>query len=205
MTQVLLLLSGGIDSPVAGFLMKEKKFDLNCIHFGNEKFAGKESKQKAIELAKLLKVKKLFYCNIDFALKKIAEQSFPEHYFVLMKRLMFSISEKVAERNKINFLVSGESLAQVSSQTIQNLKAIESKVKLPILRPLVGLNKDEIVQLAYRFNSFEISKGPEICDRLGPKHPSTRSQLDELDLEEQKIGFNALVQECFPKVEEIKI
>ena len=118
-----------------------------------------------------------------------------KYYFVLSKRLMVKIAEKIAEKENCKFLITGENLAQVSSQTLPNLVAITKAVKIPILRPLLTFDKVEIINKAEEIDTFELSKGPEVCDILGPKHPSTNTKPHLMELQEKRVPLDDFIDE----------
>ncbi|MBI2598411.1 MAG: 7-cyano-7-deazaguanine synthase [Candidatus Diapherotrites archaeon] len=194
MKKGLLLLSGGIDSPVAGRLAMENGAEVFAVHFPTVKITGKESIQKSIELCKKIPVKKLFVVDLSDQFAEISRKCEPRLYFVLTKRLMFRVAEKIAEKNKVGFLLSGENLGQVSSQTLSNLSTIDSVTKMPIVRPLLCLDKVQIIGLAGKIGTLEISFGKEICDALGPKHPATKTSLPEVLEEEKRIDVKKIVE-----------
>jgi len=191
--KALLLLSGGIDSPVAGYIAKQKGLEVIGVHFSNEKFAGKESIDKSKKLAKKVGFKKLFVTDISDQLAEISKICNSKYYFVLMKRFMLRVAEKIAEKENCDFLLTGENLGQVSSQTLENLAVIDKVTKFHILRPLITYDKMDIVKKAEKIGTFEISKGPEMCDVLGPKHPSTRAKENVVIYEENKLDYGQLV------------
>ena len=197
--KTLLLLSGGIDSPVAGYILKEKGFDLEAVHFSNKKFAGTESITKSKKLAKKLGIK-LKVIDISDILKEIVENCDRRYYFVLMKRIMYKIAEAIAKKKGISFIATGENLGQVSSQTLQNLFVINRAVSIPVLRPLIAYDKMEIVRFAEKIGSFEISKGPEMCDILGIKHPVTQARESDVIGMERKIDINKLIKNKLKKL-----
>jgi len=188
----LLLLSGGIDSPVAGFLVKDKA-ELVCLHFSSEKIVGKESIEKSKKLAEKLN-SNLIVIDFSDALQEIVKKTERKFYFVLMKRLMLKTAEKICEKYNFDFIVSGENLGQVSSQTLENLVSISFSIKKPIIRPLLCFDKEEIIDLARELDTFELSVGPEMCDALGPKHPATKSIKSKIIEEEKKADFNKLIK-----------
>src|SRR3989338_2774278 len=185
MMKGLLLLSGGIDSPVAAYMMKQLDVDLSAVHFSIEPITDNNPELKCRRISEKLGIKKLHVINVAKEYQEIATKCTHKHYFVLTKRLMYKIAEKIAKKEKCDFLVTGENLAQVSSQTLENLVVINKVVKIPVLRPLLGFDKNEIIKIAERIGTFEISKGPEVCDLFGPKHLSTRVD-EEIILEEEK-------------------
>ncbi len=194
--KALLLLSGGIDSPVAGWMMKRKGYDIAAIHFSYEPLTDGLPEEKSRKIAEILGIKKFIKVNISKQLKEISEKTERKYYFVLQKRLMLKIAEKVAKKLGCNYLLTGESLGQVSSQTLQNLAVIDQATKMAVLRPLICFDKDEIVQKAREIGTFEISAGKEYCDVLGPEKPSTRARIEIILEEEIKMDMERLVTEA---------
>ncbi len=188
----LLLLSGGIDSPVAGFLVKNKT-EISCLHFSSEKIVGRESINKSEKLAEKLN-SKLLVIDFSFALQEIVNKTDRKFYFVLMKRLIIKTAEKICEKKGFDFIVTGENLGQVSSQTLDNLVSISFGINIPVVRPLLAFDKQEIIDLAKEFNTYKLSVGPEMCDVLGPKHPATKSFHLKVLEEEKKAGFDELIE-----------
>lgn len=200
----MLLLSGGIDSPVAGFLLKEKNVKLLAVHFSYEPFTDNHAELKSKKAAELLGIKKFFVVRAGASFAKLADQCDHSLYFVLSKRLMYKLAEKLALQEACDFLITGESLAQVSSQVLSNLKNIDQAVSLPVLRPVLCMDKVEIIDLARKYDTFEISSGPEVCDVLGPKHPATKSKTQQVLFEEKKLD-PSFVNEAFEKVELVEV
>ena len=189
----LLLLSGGFDSPVAGYLVKEKGSTVGAVHFSSEPFSGNEPEIKSRTLSQRLAFEELLIVPLGSALEAIAQTCEHRLYFVLMKRLMLRIAEKLAKEKSYDFLITGESLGQVSSQTLPNLSVIHEVATIPIARPLIGWSKEEIIGLARKIGTYEISKGPEVCDLLGPKHPATKAKLFLVRDEEAKLDIDKLL------------
>ncbi len=184
----ILLISGGFDSPVAGYLMKEKGVEIVPIHFSYEPFTDNGPELKAREACKLLGFNNLIIVNIGKECERIAKKCNNRLYFVLTKRLMLSLAEKEAEKHGCDFLITGENLGQVSSQTIKNLYAITKAVKIQVLRPLLTYDKIEIIKIAKKIGTYDVSIGPEACDVLGPKHPATICRLEDVENEEAKLS-----------------
>jgi len=201
----LLLLSGGIDSPVAGYLAKEAGTELYAIHFSAEKIVGNEPLKKSIEACKILGIKKIFVADISEELVELTKKCEIRYYFLLSKRLMMKIAEKAAKNNRIDFLITGENLGQVSSQTLPNLGIIDKSVQIFIARPLLCFDKLEIIKLAEKIGTFEVSKGPELCDALGPKHPVTKGNLAAAEAEESKIDFEKTLGDVLENLKEIDV
>ena len=186
--KAVLLISGGFDSSVAGHLMKDK-LELIGLHFSYEPFTDNKAEIKARNSCKLLGIKKLVVINIGKDVEKISNKCNHKYYFVLSKRLMFKKAEEIAKKEKANFLITGESLGQVSSQTLENLYCIDKSVNIPVLRPLIGFDKNEIINIAKKIGSYEINVGPEVCDVLGPKHPIIKGRIEDVEREERMLGF----------------
>mgnify|MGYP001615065890 CR=1 FL=1 len=189
----LLLLSGGFDSPVAGYLLQKQGVEILAVHFSSKLVTDEESEKKSRKLAEQLDFKKILVFDISSQLIKFSKECNHKLYFVLMKRLMYKIAEKIAKKEKCDFLVTGENLAQVSSQTLQNLSVIDKSVKIPVMRPLLGFDKQEIINTAKKIGTYETSCGPEHCDALGPQKPITQAKLEDVLEAEEKINIKELV------------
>ena len=191
--RALLLLSGGIDSPVAGHLMAQRGLRLDAVHFSLEPITDDAAAVKSRKLAERLGLGRLYVAVVGAPFADIADRCNRKLYFVLTKRLMVRCAEALARREGHRFLVTGENLGQVSSQTLANLGAIDAVASMPILRPLIGFDKQEIIDLAKRIGTYAISEGPEICDLLGPAHPATQARLADVAAEEAKLDLGRLV------------
>lgn len=198
--KALLLISGGIDSPVAGKIAQEKGYELTAIHFSQEPFTDSTPKLKSLALCKLLGLKEMIVIEAGEEFKEIADKSYREYYFILMKRFMMRISEKIAEDKEINYLITGESLGQVSSQTLSNLNTINQSTKMQILRPVLFMSKQEIIDLSKKHNFFETSKGPEMCDALASGKVRTQSTIEQIETEEEKCKMNELLKSAIKKI-----
>jgi tRNA uracil 4-sulfurtransferase len=197
--KALLLLSGGIDSPVAGLLSK-KKFDLEAIHFSQEPFTDSGPEEKSKKAAKRLGLDQLIVVEAGNEFKEIAENTQREYYFVLIKRFMMMVSEQIALQKKINYLITGESLGQVSSQTMSNLNSINNSVKIIILQPLMFFDKQEITDISIKNNFFSESCGEEVCDALATGKPKTKTKLEKIKFEEIKCNMKKLVKNALTKI-----
>jgi len=198
--KALLLLSGGIDSPVAGVVAKGNGFELSAIHFSQVPFTDDSPEKKSLASAKKLGIKELIVVQTGEELKTIADKTFREYYFVLMKRFFVKVSEKVAKKNKIKFLLTGESLGQVSSQTMSNLNTINLAIKGEILRPLLFLDKQDIIDISKKENLYEISTGKEMCDALASGKPKTITHSKDVLEEEKKCKMDELVESALKKI-----
>lgn len=203
--KALLLLSGGIDSPVAGHLIGRRGLDILAVHFSLEPITDDAAAVKSRKLAEKLGLSKLFVVTVGPAFAEIAKACDLRLYFVLSKRLMVRIAEAIARREGCPYLVTGESLGQVSSQTLQNLRAIDAASTMVVLRPLIGFDKDETVRIAREIGTYEISEGPEICDLLGPAHPATRTSVEQVRAEEARLDVDRLVRDALGSAREERL
>lgn len=200
------LVSGGIDSPVAVARMLAEGWEVYPLHCSQEPITGKEAEEKTLSTLSTLKSSKyngeliadLAVIPVGITLAKFTEKHCHRDYFVHMKRLFNQIGCLYADEVGASHLITGENLGQVSSQTLGNLGAVEAASNRPILRPLLGLDKQEIIDEARVISTFEASQGPELCDALGPKHPTTVANLPRI-LESETIagGLAELASECY--------
>lgn len=208
---LLCLMSGGIDSPVAANLMQKRGARIVYVHFDAYPATPKENSEKVKELVKVLNEyqnnSKLYlvpFLEIQKEILKIA----PEDYRVIFyRRAMLRIAEKIANKEGILALVTGESLGQVASQTVENIKAISEAISMPILRPLIGFNKEEIIEVARKIGTFELSAQPftDCCSLYVPKHPVTRADLNLILDKEKEWRFDILLDAAIDKTKIYKI
>ena len=199
MEKAVALLSGGIDSPVAIHLMKDR-LDIIAVHFHQKELTDGREIEKVKELAKILHIRKTYLVPFTAVLKEIVAKCSHQNYYILQKILMMKAAEIIAEKEKAKFLITGENLAQVSSQTLSNLATITSFASLEIFRPVLAFDKQEIIDKAKAISTYDTSSGPEICSLLGPKHPATRSDKENIKKEFGKIDFS-LAEESVKKAE----
>lgn len=197
----VLLLSGGFDSPVAGHLMARQGLDLIAAHFSLEPITDDAAATKTRKLCGILGIPSLYVVRVGVAFAEVAHAANRRFYFVLTKRLMVRLADAIADRQGAAVLVTGENLGQVSSQTLASLRAIDSVARHPIVRPLIGFDKQEIVDRAKSIGTYEVSKGPEICDLLGPPRPSTHARIDQILAEEARLPLESLVASCLAGIE----
>jgi len=202
----LLLLSGGFDSPVAGHLMQTVQgIEVLALHVSYEPVTDDASVHKAARLATHLGIRTLFVVRAGDAFKEIVKRCRHKLYFVLTKRLMMRVASEVAGREGCRWLITGESIGQVSSQTLPNLAVIDRAATVPVLRPLIAFDKQEIVDRAKEIGTYEISVGPELCDLLGPKHPATAARLDDVLAEEANLDVPALVAQILGTIRTVDL
>jgi thiamine biosynthesis protein ThiI len=209
--QGLLLLSGGIDSPVAGWLGMKRGLKISALHFYSYPFTGERSKEKVLDLCRMLTLYggkiKLYIAPFTSIQKSIRQHCREELYITIMRRMMFRIAQKIAERDKILALLTGENLGQVASQTLPSLYAINEAVTLPVLRPLITMDKTEIVALAQQIKTFDISIRPyeDCCTLFVPRHPAIRPRIDKVYASEQNLDVTELVDSCIANLETVLI
>ena len=209
--RALSLLSGGIDSPVASWMIAKRGVIVDMIHYYSYPYTSPEAKEKVLDLARLLVPYIGKTCVHVVPFTKIQEElrrSCPEELFtILMRRFMMRIACAVAEKNGIQALVTGESVGQVASQTLEAMACTNAVCTLPVLRPVVGMDKEEIVRIARRIGTFETSILPyeDCCTVFTPKHPKTRPQVADLEEAEQALDVGALVAEAVAGIERVML
>lgn len=208
----MLLISGGIDSPVAGHMIAKRGMNINCIHFHSYPYTNLQAREKVIELTKRLSE---YTCGTNLNIvsvtriqEEIHKNCNPDYMVTLLRRFMMRIAEKVAITSGAQCLITGESLAQVASQTVEGMTSSNSVVeKLPVLRPLCGFDKDEIIERSRAIGTYEISIEPyeDCCTVFLPKHPVTRPKLCDVLAEESKLDVSKLVEEAVAGLEILKL
>ncbi len=206
-----LLLSGGIDSPVAGYMMAKRGLKLSAVHFYSPPYTGELAKEKVISLANILSdycpdmdLYMVHFTEIQEQIKKSCKEDL---FTVIMRRYMVRLANVVAEMSGAKALVTGESLGQVASQTMEALNITNEISDRLVLRPLIGMDKDEIVVISRKIDTFDTSVQPyeDCCTVFTPKHPKTKPNLKEIMYEESKLDTEALIQRAVEKIEIIKI
>lgn len=195
-----IMISGGIDSPVAAWMMAKRGVSLTAIHFASPPYTSERAEQKVIDL--LSKVSeysgyiKMF--TVPFTeIQETIKKKCPEELFtIIMRRIMMRISEIIAKQENCDAIITGESLGQVASQTIQAINCTNNVVSMPVFRPLIGMDKDEIVQIARRIDTFNLSIQPyeDCCTVFVPKHPRTRPKIKLVELAETSIEWEPLIE-----------
>lgn len=198
----LLLLSGGIDSPVAGYMLAKRGVKLEAIHFESFPYTSERAKEKVLDLARLVAVYagdiNVHIVSLTHIQEELVKHCEEDYFTLLLRRYMMTIAEKIARRRDCGALITGESVGQVASQTMQALAVTDSAVNIPVFRPCIGMDKEEIVQIARQINTFETSILPyeDCCTVFTPKHPKTRPDLEKVLVQERKLDFDALVEEA---------
>lgn len=197
-----ILISGGIDSPVAAYMMAKRGIQLTAIHFASPPYTSRRAEDKVVRL--LRKVSKyagsmtMYTVPFTKIQEKIKEECPEELFTIIMRRLMMQISSKIAERNDCLALVTGESLGQVASQTIGALACTDDASDMLVFRPLIGMDKQEIIDISYKIDTYNISIEPyeDCCTVFTPKHPRTRPVLKYVKEAQEKPNFEPLVEEA---------
>lgn len=200
--KVVALLSGGIDSAVAIHFMLKKGVEIVALHMDNRPFTDEKQTNKAVKLVEQLS--KIFNKKIRIYIVPygktiqvpIARNCNRHMQCVLCRRMMFRISEEIAEKENADAILTGESLGQVASQTLRNIGVEEQAVDLPIVRPLIGLDKVEIIDTAKKIGTYDISTSPGLCCTIAPKKPSTQANLSVINIQEEEIDIDSLVKDA---------
>jgi thiamine biosynthesis protein ThiI len=193
----LLLLSGGIDSPVAGWMMARRGLRLDAVHFQSPPYTSPKAREKVVELAGLISRWSgdidLYIVPFTAVQEQIKEHCHPELFTVIMRRCMMRIAQEIAAKAGSACLVTGESLGQVASQTMGGLAATDAVAEIPVLRPCIGMDKEDIVRIARKIGTFEKSIEPyeDCCSLFSPKHPKTNPALAAVAEEEALFDFTA--------------
>ena len=205
--RAMSLLSGGIDSPVASWMVAKRGMELECIHFHSYPFTSEKSQEKVRDLAQILAKYcgrvRLHKVNMLEIQKSIGLKCKDDERTIISRRFMIRIAERVAESRHCDALVTGESIGQVASQTIQGLTCTNASVKMPVFRPLIAMDKTEIIDIAQKIGTFETSILPEedCCTVFSPKKPVTKPKLDRIEKSESKLDVEQLIQDAIDNIE----
>lgn len=206
--RAMLLLSGGIDSPVAGYMVAKRGVDIQAMHFEAPPYTSERAKMKVEKLAE----KMAAYCgDINFhcvpftEIQEVLRDNCPEELFtIIMRRLMFEIAQRFCEKEGIQCIVTGESIGQVASQTMYAMVCTDAACRIPVFRPCIGLDKSEIVEISRKIDTFETSILPyeDCCTVFTPKHPKTKPTLEEVEKGQAMYDFEPLIQKA---IDETKV
>ena len=195
-----ILISGGLDSPVAAYMMAKRGVRLTAIHFASPPYTSERAEQKVV---KLLKKVALYSGDMNMytvpftEIQEAIRDKCPEELFtIIMRRLMMKISERIARENNCQALITGESLGQVASQTIGAIMCTDAAANLPVFRPLIGMDKQEIIDISYKIDTYETSIEPyeDCCTVFTPKHPRTRPVLERVEQAEALGEFDEMIE-----------
>lgn len=209
--RAMCLLSGGIDSPVAAYMIAKRGVEVECVHFFSYPYTSQLAKDKVLELARLvtrfcgrMTVNVVGFTKIQEAIR----DNCPEEYFTLiMRRFMMELAQRIAKQDGCGALITGENLGQVASQTMQAMAVTGAVVDIPIFMPLIGMDKEEIVTIARKIGTLETSILPyeDCCTVFTPKHPKTKPNLGQVEHAERKLNREALIAEALESVEKITV
>ncbi|MCF6096949.1 tRNA 4-thiouridine(8) synthase ThiI [Thermovorax subterraneus] len=209
--KALLLLSGGIDSPVAGYMVMKRGVAIEAVYFHSFPFTSDRAKEKVIELCRVLagycsKIR-LHVVNFTDVLKELGEKGPNELLTILMRRMMVRISQEIATKIGAKALITGESIGQVASQTMEALVATNEVARLPVFRPLIGFDKVEIIDLAKKIGTYGISIEPyaDCCSIFVPEHPKTRPKLDDVHKAEERFDIKGFIEKSLDNIELIEV
>ena len=200
--KAMLLLSGGIDSPVAGYMIAKRGVQLEGIHFESFPYTSERAREKVFELAREVAQYagsfQLHVVSLTHIQEELVKHCDEDYLTLLLRRYMMAIADRMAHKHGCGGLITGESLGQVASQTMQAIGVTDPMTTRPVFRPCIGLDKEEIIQIARRIGTFQTSIQPyeDCCTVFTPKHPRTKPVLSKVIEQEQKLDFEALVQEA---------
>jgi len=203
----MLLLSGGIDSPVAGWMMAKRGMSIEAIHFHSYPYTSRRAQEKVEDLARQISIYcgdfKLHIVNLLPVQEEIIKTCPEEETTILVRRFMMKIAEKVGEQTGAKTLITGESLGQVASQTTESIVCTDQSVAMPVLRPLIAMDKVDIMDVAKKIGTYETSILPyeDCCTVFLPKHPVTRPKLESILHSEEKLNVDKLVAEAMKNVQ----
>ena len=205
--KALLMLSGGIDSPVAGYMMAKRGLVVDCIHYVSPPYTSERARMKVEALAEKMTdycgdIK--FYCVPFTELQEALRDNCPEEYFtVLMRRLMVKIANRICDRDGYGAIITGESVAQVASQTLTALYCTNEAAEYPVFRPVIGMDKKEIIDISRKIDTYETSTLPyeDCCTVFSPKHPKTKPRIEDIKAAEASFDFDALVEKAVAETE----
>lgn len=205
--KALLMLSGGIDSPVAGYMMAKRGLVVDCIHYVSPPYTSERARMKVEKLCEEMTDwcgDIMFYCVPFTEIQEALRDNCPEEYFtVLMRRLMVKIANRICKRDGYGAIITGESVAQVASQTLPALYCTNAAAEYPVFRPVIGMDKIEITDISRKIGTFETSILPyeDCCTVFSPKHPKTHPKIEDVLAAEQSYDFDSMVEEAVAKTE----
>jgi len=208
----LLLLSGGIDSPVAGYKIAQRGMIVDGLHFHSFPYTSENAKNKVIKLAKLIKpythMKNLYIVSFTKIQEEIHKHCDGDFMITLMRRIMMRIAEKICDKFNYKTVITGESLGQVASQTIESITSTNLVLeKLPVLRPLIAFDKDDTIAIAHKINTYETSILPyeDCCTVFLPKNPVIKPKIEKVLIEESKLDIDNLIKNALENIEIVEI
>lgn len=209
--KALVMLSGGIDSPVAAYLTMKRGVAVECIHYASPPYTSARAQEKVLELARLvsayqghIRVHIVPFTDLQLAIYEHCDESYA---ITIMRRMMYRIAERLAQRQKALAIVNGESIGQVASQTLESMAVINAVTQMPVIRPVATMDKLEIIGLAKRIGTYETSILPfeDCCTIFTPQNPVTKPTLAKAEKMEQRFAFEELLEQCLEKTTTVEI
>ena len=200
--KAVVLISGGIDSPVAAYMMAKRGLKLTAVHFASPPYTSQRAEEKVVKLLQRVSrysgAMRMYTVPFTKIQEKLRDDCPEELFTIIMRRLMMQISERIARDNDCSALITGESLGQVASQTIGALNCTDEAAEMVVFRPLIGMDKQEIIDISYKIDTYETSIEPyeDCCTVFTPKHPRTKPQLRFVKLAQEQAGFEPLIEEA---------
>jgi tRNA uracil 4-sulfurtransferase len=207
----MLLLAGGIDSPVAGFMMAKRGLELSCVYYHSHPYTSERAKDKVVELARKLSEYtgpiRLYVISFTHIQMDIIEKCREDELTIIMRRFMMKLAELAAAKEGAKALVTGESLGQVASQTLESILVTNSELEIPVFRPLIGMDKIDIMDISRKIGTYDTSILPyeDCCTIFVPKHPKTKPRLAEIKRSEEKLDMVGLMEEALESAEIITV
>ncbi len=201
-----VMISGGIDSPVAAYMMAKRGLELMAVHFASPPYTSERAEEKVVELlervARYSGRLKMYTVPFTHIQEEIRDKCQEEYFTIIMRRLMMRIAERLGRDKGSQALITGESLGQVASQTIGAIACTDAVCTMPVFRPLLGMDKEEIIEISRKIDTFEISIQPyeDCCTVFTPKHPRTRPVIEKVIAEENKLDCEPLIEEAIQNV-----
>lgn len=209
--KALVMLSGGIDSPVASYLTMKRGVAIECVHYASPPYTSARAQEKVLELARLvsryqghIRVHIVPFTDLQLAIYQNCDESYA---ITIMRRMMYRIAERLCEKTGALAIVNGESIGQVASQTLESMQTINAVTNMPIIRPVCAMDKIEIINIARHIGTYETSVLPfeDCCTIFTPKNPVTKPTLHKAERMEERFDFETLLQECIDKCEHIDV
>lgn len=203
----MLLLSGGIDSPVAGYMLAKRGVHISAIHYVSPPYTSERARLKVEQLCEKLTQycgSVAFFCVPFTEIQEAIKNNCPEEFFtIIMRRLMMEIAQKISDREKCTALITGESVGQVASQTMNAIACTDAVCRMPVFRPLIGMDKTEIVEIARKIDTFDTSVLPyeDCCTVFTPRHPKVRPLLSDVEAAQNSFDFSELVERAVKETE----
>ena len=200
--KALLLLSGGIDSPVAGYMIAKRGVQVEAVHFESFPYTSERAREKVFELARIVAQYagsiNLHVVSLTHIQEELVKNCEEDYFTLILRRYMMAIADRIAKANGCGAIVTGESLGQVASQTMPAIGVVDPLASVPVFRPCIGLDKEEIIQVARKIGTFETSIQPyeDCCTVFTPRHPKTKPTIEGVLEQQNRLPFDAMVEEA---------